>query len=41
MRDKLIHAYSVVDIKRLWKTIKEEIPPLKPVFEKMLNDMEK
>ncbi|MEW5761156.1 MAG: DUF86 domain-containing protein [Candidatus Thermoplasmatota archaeon] len=41
MRNKLIHAYFGADIKRVWKTIKEEIPPLKPVFEKMLKDLEK
>ncbi|MBI4811013.1 MAG: DUF86 domain-containing protein [Ignavibacteriales bacterium] len=40
MRDKLIHAYFGVDIKRVWKTIKEEIPPLKPIFEQMLRDLE-
>ena len=41
MRNKLIHAYFGVDIKRVWKAIKEEIPPLKPVFEKMLEELEK
>lgn len=40
MRDKLIHGYFGVDIKRVWMAIKEEIPPLKPVFEKMLKDLE-
>ena len=40
MRNKLIHAYFGVDIKRVWKAIKEEIPPLKPVFEQMLKDLE-
>lgn len=40
MRNKLIHAYFGVDIKRVWKAIKEEIPPLKPAFEKMLKDLE-
>jgi len=41
MRNKLIHAYFGVDMKRVWKAIKEEIPQLKPVFEKMLEDVEK
>jgi uncharacterized protein with HEPN domain len=40
MRNKLIHAYFGVDIKKVWKAIKEEIPPLKPVFEQMLKDLE-
>lgn len=41
MRDKLIHEYFGVDLRRVWKTVKEEIPPLKPLFEKMLKDLEK
>jgi uncharacterized protein with HEPN domain len=41
MRDKLIHGYFGVDQRRVWKTVKEEIPPLKPLFEKMLNKLEK
>jgi uncharacterized protein with HEPN domain len=40
MRDKLIHGYFGVDIKKVWKAIKEEIPPLKPIFEKRLKDLE-
>ena len=40
MRNKLIHAYFGVDIKKIWKAIKEEIPPLKPTFEQMLKDLE-
>ena len=41
MRDKLIHGYFGVDLRRVWKTVKEEIPPLKPLFEKMLENLEK
>ena len=41
MRDKLIHGYFGVILKRVWKTVKEEIPPLKPLFEKILIKMEK
>ena len=29
MRDKLIHAYSEVDLKLVWTTIKQQIPELK------------
>jgi len=36
MRDKLIPGYFGVNLKRVWKTVKEEIPPLKPLFEKIL-----
>ena len=41
MRDKLIHGYFGVNIERVWKTIKEEIPPLKPLFEEMRRDLKK
>ncbi|MBS7247329.1 MAG: DUF86 domain-containing protein [Candidatus Jordarchaeales archaeon] len=41
MRDKLIHEYFGIDLKRIWKTIKEDIPNLKPLFEKILKDLEK
>lgn len=38
MRDKLIHEYFGVDLKRVWKTAKKEISELKPFFEKILNE---
>jgi uncharacterized protein with HEPN domain len=41
MRDKLIHSYFGVNLKMIWKTIKEEIPPLKPLFERMLREIER
>jgi uncharacterized protein with HEPN domain len=40
MRDKLIHEYFRVDLKRVWKTVKEDVPNLKPLFEKILKDFE-
>ena len=40
MRDKLIHAYFGVNLVRVWKTVKEEIPALKPLFEKMRIDLD-
>jgi uncharacterized protein with HEPN domain len=36
MRDKLIHEYFGVDFEILWKVIKDEIPPLKQEFEKII-----
>ncbi len=36
MRDKVIHAYSSVDLKRVWSTVNKDIPNLKPLFEKIL-----
>jgi uncharacterized protein with HEPN domain len=29
MRDKLIHEYHGVDLETVWKTLREDIPPLK------------
>ena len=40
MRDKVIHEYFGVKLSLVWKTVKEEMPPLKPLFEKMLREME-
>jgi len=40
MRDKLIHEYFGVDLKRVWKTAKEEIPELKPLFKRILKDFQ-
>ena len=39
MRDKLIHEYHGVDLEIVWTVIKEELPPLKPKFEKMLEEV--
>jgi len=36
MRDKLIHEYHGVRLEVVWETVKEEIPPLKLVFEKIV-----
>ena len=38
MRDKVIHEYFGVDLKRVWSTVKKDIPILKPLFEKILSD---
>ena len=40
MRDKLIHEYFGVNLEVLWKTIKEDIPSLKPLIEGVLIRME-
>jgi uncharacterized protein with HEPN domain len=40
MRDKLIHEYFGVDVEILWKTAKDDIPPLKPLIQSMLEDLE-
>ena len=36
MRDKLIHEYFGVKTKVVWETIKQDIPPLKPLFQRIL-----
>ena len=41
IRDKLIHEYSGVDLEIIWSVIKEELPPIEPLIEKVLKDMEK
>jgi len=38
MRDKLIHEYFGVDKQVLWKTIKEDFVPVKPLIEKLQKD---
>ena len=40
MRDKLIHEYFGVNLKRVWDTLKKDIPNLRPTFEKILKDFE-
>ncbi len=41
MRDKLIHEYHGVDLEIVWAVLKEELPPLKPKIERMLESLEK
>jgi uncharacterized protein with HEPN domain len=41
MRNKVIHEYFGVDFGLIWKTIKERIPQLKPLLNKLLEDLEK
>ena len=39
MRDKIIHEYFGVVLEVVWKTIKEEIPALKPLMKKILTEL--
>lgn len=41
MRDKIIHGYFGVDKKTLYRTAKEDIPPLKASIKKILKEQEK
>ena len=40
MRDKVIHEYFGVRLERVWEVIKRDIPNLKPLFEKILRELE-
>ena len=35
MRDKLIHDYTIVDMKVVWRTATEDIPTLRPLFQQL------
>lgn len=39
MRDKLIHNYFGVDINSVWDTVKKDIPYLKKVVLKIIQDL--
>ncbi|MDH5794914.1 MAG: DUF86 domain-containing protein [Candidatus Bathyarchaeota archaeon] len=41
MRDKLTHEYFGIDVEILWKTVKDDIPPLKPSVQNILRELEK
>ena len=36
MRDKLIHDYFGVNLEAVWKTVHDDLPPLKEVFKSKL-----
>jgi len=40
MRDKLIHEYWGVDLEIVWEVINNELPSVKPLIQKVLEDME-
>jgi uncharacterized protein with HEPN domain len=41
MRDKVIHFYFGVDREAVWIAVKDRIPAIKPLIEKILKDLEK
>jgi uncharacterized protein with HEPN domain len=41
MRDKLVHGYFGIDFKTLYKAAVEDIPPLKPLIEKIMGEQER
>jgi uncharacterized protein with HEPN domain len=40
MRDRLIHFYFGIKYELVWETIKKEIPKVKPLVKKILDDLE-
>ena len=40
MRDKLIHEYFGVDLSLIWAVINDELPPLRPKIEQLLDKIE-
>jgi uncharacterized protein with HEPN domain len=38
MRDKLIHAYDLVNLEEVWRTATEDIPALLAQLEQLLSD---
>ena len=39
MRDKLIHEYFGIKARVVWKTIKQDLPKVKPHLQTILNDL--
>ena len=40
MRNKLIHDYFGVDLKVVWRTLREDLPPLRSAVSQMLADLD-
>lgn len=38
MRDKIIHEYFGVDLEIVWQTIKQDLPKVRPLIEKVLKN---
>ena len=41
MRNKLIHDYFGVDLEVVWRTVREDLPPLREAVARMLEDLER
>ena len=40
MRNKVIHEYFGVDVEVVWRTVREDLPPLRAAITEMLKDLE-
>ena len=38
MRDKLIHEYFGIDLEIVWEVVNRELPPIKPLIQKVLEE---
>lgn len=41
MRDKVTHEYFGIQMRILWNTIKEDLPPLRGVLSKILREIDR
>jgi uncharacterized protein with HEPN domain len=41
MRDKLVHEYFGVDLEVVWRTVHDDLPPLRRAVARMLEDVER
>ncbi|NYB26489.1 MAG: DUF86 domain-containing protein [Methanobacteriaceae archaeon] len=39
MRDKIIHSYFGVDLEIVWLTITEDVPEIKPLIERVYEEI--
>jgi uncharacterized protein with HEPN domain len=39
MRDKMTHEYFSVDLEVVWRTVQEDLPPLRDTAKKMMEDL--
>ena len=40
MRDKLIHEYFGIDLEIVWEVVTNELPPIKPLIQKVVENIE-
>ncbi len=38
MRDRIIHGYDMVDLRIVWDVVKKDIPQIKPLIQRILDD---
>lgn len=39
MRDKVIHFYFGINLKKVWKTVEEDFPEIKPLIKKVFENL--